>query len=566
MPGTLILPKPVFLSGGIRREPPRPVHQRQASYDAEYDYTTLFYDAVLAGDSIRLVGPPLGNLQSLFDLDSFHVNNCPIPRENIVLQDANRTQMSHINIAGLDIIAAGTLCLSFTMGNHCYASYVSSSLSSALRRRKCLLTLSKNNPIRWIADWAFYYKTLHDINTLLLYDNNSDIYTATELQNALVKEYPDLDIYVIKWDFPYGPQGGGWAGHKSIPWDSDYCQYGMFEHSKHYLLDQAALVINHDIDELLLPVEGMPIDDFLVANRLSYARYLGKWVTSVSNRHSGDLSFRDYVYTDATPRKTTIKWVAKPNLLNNESLQWKTHGIPSIASQLESRISHRHFKAISTHWKFTRESTDNLEPIQTCEQLVQAFTSIRWVTPDDHYLLSAQLLQHAQRFSADCVVGKPTRIWVNDESVLMLEFTGGFYTFALGIYLYPNNLLGIVAAGCDANSQRVISELGIDCLRARSGRYLLSLHDQDRLSELFVAVFDTAKQISQRLTLTPPPPAPPVDCNSISSRSNRSLRSRFSGFCVLRMGAIRHKSSACFHTLNAWIRKYISFLETFLKH
>jgi hypothetical protein len=558
MPAQLIVPKPVFLRGGIRRKPPRPLHQRQPSYDAEYDYTTLFYDAILVGDSIRLIGPPLNNLQSLIDLDSFRVNNCPVPPQEITLQDAHRTQMSQINIARFDVYPADNLHLSFTLDGHCYTIYVSSSLSPSLRGRKCLLTLSQNNPIQWIAEWAFYYHTVHDINTLVLYDNNSDIYTAPELRNSLGKQCPDLDIYLVKWDFLYGPQGGYWAGHKSIPWDSNYCQSGMLEHARHYLLNQATLVINHDIDELLLPFEGKPIDHFMAANRLSYVRYSGKWVTSVTNRHSDNPSFRDYLYTDAPPRETTIKWVVKPMLLKNEGLQWETHAIPSLASQLEPRITHRHFKAISTNWKFNRQSTDNLAPIQTCRHLLNVFASIGWATTDDHCLPPAELLPDAQGFFANCVDGKPTRIWVNDEAALMLAFTGGFYTFALGIYLYPNNLFGVVACGCNAKSQMALDALALDCLRGRAGRYLLGLHDRNSLSDLFSAVYDSAKQISQRLALVPPPPARQVDSDSIASHPNRSLASRFSKSCVITIGKIRHKWSARCRTFIARARNHFS--------
>jgi hypothetical protein len=556
MPTSIIVPKPVFLRGGIRREPPRPVHLRQASYDAEYDYTTLFYDTVLAGDSIRLIGPPLNNLQSLIDLDSFHVSNCHVPRQKITLQDANCIQMSHINISGLDVHAADDLLLSFTLSGQRYTSCVRPSLSRSLRARKCLLTLSKNNPIHWIAEWAFYYHTVHDINTLVLYDNNSDAYTTTELQNALTKQCPELDIYLVKWDFLYGPQGGYWAGYHSIPWDSNYCQSGMFEHAKHYLLDQATLVVNHDIDELLLPVEEAPIDDFMVENRLAYVRYSGDWVSPVTNRHSGSLTFRDYVHTETPPRGTSTKWTIKPLLLKNEGLQWETHAIPLIPSQLEPRISHRHFRAISTHWKCDRQSIDKLEPIQTCQHLLKVFASIGWATPDDHCLPPAELLPDAQGFFANCADGKPTRIWVNDEAALMLEFTGGFYTFALGIYLYPNNLFGVVACGCNSKSQMALDALALDCLRGRAGRYLLGLHEQSSLNDLFSAVYDSAKQLSQRLALIPP--APRADSDSIASRPNRSLASRISNSCFITIGKIRHKLSGCCRNIIAQARYHLS--------
>ncbi|MFX8481515.1 hypothetical protein ABTL74_19375, partial [Acinetobacter baumannii] len=55
---------------------------------------------------------------------------------------------------------------------------VQPNLSHLFAGRRVLLTLSRNNAPRWIADWIRFYATLHGADAVLLYDNASDRYRA----------------------------------------------------------------------------------------------------------------------------------------------------------------------------------------------------------------------------------------------------------------------------------------------------------------------------------------------------------------------------------------------------
>lgn len=53
---------PVRLSDlGLRREAPRPLHDRQPGYEALFDHDTLFYDVFRSGAEVICLGPPLLN-------------------------------------------------------------------------------------------------------------------------------------------------------------------------------------------------------------------------------------------------------------------------------------------------------------------------------------------------------------------------------------------------------------------------------------------------------------------------------------------------------------------------
>ncbi len=114
--------------------------------------------------------------------------------------------------------------------------------------KRVLLTLSKNNRLEWICDWIRFHQDHHGANAVLLYDNNSTLYSLDELASAIAN-LPGIEATkVIHWPYKYGPQGHG-GGF----WDSDFCQSGALEDARWRYLQRARSVLNVDIDELVLP-------------------------------------------------------------------------------------------------------------------------------------------------------------------------------------------------------------------------------------------------------------------------------------------------------------------------
>src|SRR5271156_1541494 len=51
-----------------RREPARPPQLRQANFDAQFDWTTVFYDCFRVADTrAMLIGPPLNRFSGILD-------------------------------------------------------------------------------------------------------------------------------------------------------------------------------------------------------------------------------------------------------------------------------------------------------------------------------------------------------------------------------------------------------------------------------------------------------------------------------------------------------------------
>src|SRR5262249_39706879 len=94
--------------------------------------------------------------------------------------------------------------------------------------RRVIFTMSKNNPIEWILDWARFNRDVHGADAVLIYDNGSTAYDSATLSAAL-KTVADIACsVVVEWPYRYGPQGFNSWDH----WDSDFCQLGAWEHAR----------------------------------------------------------------------------------------------------------------------------------------------------------------------------------------------------------------------------------------------------------------------------------------------------------------------------------------------
>ena len=63
-----------------RREPARPVERRQANFDAQFDWHTVFYDCFrVQGTQAMLIGPPLTRFEGI--LDSLKIHALPTGNE-----------------------------------------------------------------------------------------------------------------------------------------------------------------------------------------------------------------------------------------------------------------------------------------------------------------------------------------------------------------------------------------------------------------------------------------------------------------------------------------------------
>lgn len=336
---------------GIKREPTRPPELRcdyfgGMTFNDNYDWHNLWYDAIYYQNTILLIGPPLNNLTNGFEKDKLTTLDGKVL--TVTAHNANRMSLA--------VVDADAKEIKFESGITITCNDVCNDFDNKI----CMFTLQKNNPISWIKQWIDYHVTL-GINSFLIYDNNSDLYNTEHLEESIKR--PDVTVKIVEWNVPYGPQGIDCDHYDT--WDSDYAQSSMFEHAKRRYLTNAKLIINSDIDELLVidkPIESI-IDDLVKENLHGYT-YKGRWIEpyDIANKISASevpfdrRYFCNYYCTDSTnPRGIGDKWLMIPN--KAISCQWSVH-ITNADMIQNNNIYYAHYLAMNTNWSYKRDRYD----------------------------------------------------------------------------------------------------------------------------------------------------------------------------------------------------------------
>ncbi|MCI5078378.1 hypothetical protein [Oricola sp.] len=367
---------------GLRREPPRPLNDRQPGYEALFDYDTLFYDVFRSCDGRKILcpGPPQLNCEPFLADMRFRLNEDFHPLEAVYrpsqmhLQPNGRYELSvpiGIDPRSLTIEACGRSVTVPVRGSGC----------GIFRDRRVVLTMVKNTPMQWIRDWAQFNIRIHGAESVILYDNGSSTYAPGALQRML----DDLDArgphLVIDWDFPYGPG----VGPRNVQ-DSFYCQPGGLDHARRRFCAQSRSVLNCDIDELVVGPKGVSVFDEAEAQQGPGLHIHGQWAELVGEpRETSDapgatrhLDFR------FSPRKQSLwrwlgrydrllrtKWVAVPAQCDDR-IDWTVHALapPDQATgtvskpTLSKRFLYRHFRQLTTKDAAKRRRIKRHDPVR----------------------------------------------------------------------------------------------------------------------------------------------------------------------------------------------------------
>jgi hypothetical protein len=257
--------------------------------------------------------------------------------------------------------------------------------------RRVITTLSKDNPLAWIRDWAAFNVRVHGADAVLFYDNGSVNYDMAELGRVLEGVPGVAASLIIPWNFPYGPG----TGPRNIQ-DSFYCQPGALEHARRRCCAAARAVLNTDIDELVVMASGASIFERAEASGKAAIIFPGYWVET-PKRRSGEPDFvrhSDCIYSErwrAALRRVCpfrwllrMKWIVVPGRCPDD-VDWGVHDLH--ARQPESRraetswkcrprdVFYRHFRQINTGWKSARWRTRRYSPARHLydRELARAF-------------------------------------------------------------------------------------------------------------------------------------------------------------------------------------------------
>jgi hypothetical protein len=255
----------------------------------EYDEKTLIYDVFLKNDNktVVVICPPPVNftpqLQPIYlqiEDKKYKFSQTISDRKMLIFELTLRK--------ALEQNTACTLCI--PQGTY----QIELDIHKKPLQGLALITLQKNNEIRWVEDWIEFYKTQFGIEHIFIYDNNSDNYE--DLCKAL-----DGKATIIPWNFPYGPHYLN---------DNAFTQIGALNHFT-YKYGEACTIFNFDIDELLF-CKNDDVKKSILSNYYTQVdSYQGAPLESSTPEN---YSFKDLLYREKQPRNGMWKYIVKGNI------------------------------------------------------------------------------------------------------------------------------------------------------------------------------------------------------------------------------------------------------------
>lgn len=335
---TLVLPEAL----GVARDAIAPPERRGPDHQARYDHGTLFYDAVhCAADRIvRLFCPPLLNL-------------APILRAGVLRLDGARVGMGRrrrfrryeiVEIAA----PARPARLTFHWRGWSAGAPVSSDADcAAFAGRNCLFTLSRDNPLRWLRDWAHFHVAEHGADAALIFDNGSTAYGPEAIRDTLAG-VAGLDVVrVASIDRPYGPLLLRGARGREM-----FLQSALLNVARRRFLWEARAVLQCDVDELVVSETRRSVFDATAASRAGFVKFRGVWrapedAACAAPRHADHVG----VIEGAAP--CPAKYCVTPaGRMRGHS--WNVHNLDRVlwSRRFESEDFHYiHCRGITTRWK-----------------------------------------------------------------------------------------------------------------------------------------------------------------------------------------------------------------------
>ena len=150
---------------GFERERPRPESKRPPDYDQKFDFRTLAYDVFLDDETglVQLYCPKLYNLEGVFKKTRLEADGHPAEVQAI-------RRLKRHDVVSIQAPAEAE-SLSILAKDWQVSVPIQKQELGPFEGKNCLLTLSKDNALPWIQDWAAYHVKEHGAQALLLFDN-----------------------------------------------------------------------------------------------------------------------------------------------------------------------------------------------------------------------------------------------------------------------------------------------------------------------------------------------------------------------------------------------------------
>ena len=358
-------PHAVFLpaDGELRRLPRAPRRPRPPEMLAGYEDRALVYDAFwhADGERILLVGPPPRNLAPHYRTARYMAGGVPLAA----------THHASLSTMITELVGAPSSTRKLTMefAGASYAITVGDNRCASFAGRRLLFTMSKDNDLAWIAEWARWHQRLHKADAVVFFDNGSTRYDLAAIEDMLRSVGGIEAVSVISWPWRYGVTDRAMWNN---PFYVLYLQVSAMSVMLRRFGMQAAAIVNADIDELIATPDGTSIFDLARQSRGGVVSMRGVYIEPLASPDApSERTHRHYRHRlsdDKRAQSRPRKWAIDPSrpwfasLDVHPYMHW-IEGRPAFSRSTPAGAFYRHFRAISTNWKDERTSLRHTEDI-----------------------------------------------------------------------------------------------------------------------------------------------------------------------------------------------------------
>ena len=357
---------PAFLPEGstLRRLPRGPLRPRPKDFVlSKFETRALVYDAFwhLDGKRILLVGPPPLNLLPQVRRARY----LALP-SHTALRARYHTSASVMltELSGAPRDATG---IEMQLGHERFELPLQPNSAAELAGHRVLFTMSKDNELAWIREWAHYHAAIQGTDAVLLFDNGSSRYEPTEIEATLRSVRGIRRAAVISWPYRYGATD---LVVLSNPYYGLFLQIAAMSVALRRYAGRAFGLLNCDIDELVATPPGSNVFDLAHQSPHGLVVTRGRFIEAVPATPPDGrvLTHRDYLSRRrdpltrlSRPRKwaldPTRPWVADLGI--HPYMHW-IEGCHWFQKTEPPGMFHWHFRGINTNWKENRTDASHL--------------------------------------------------------------------------------------------------------------------------------------------------------------------------------------------------------------
>ena len=322
-----------------------------------FEGRALVYDCFWHADGgeILLVGPPPMNLKPV--LRGAEYQALPSVTQLRPTYHASLSTM----ITELRGAPAGTHSVRLTVRGQVFDLPVQPNHSAAFAGRRVLFTMSKDNDLAWIAEWARWHARLHGADAIVCFDNGSTRYGVEEIEETLLGVEGIEKIAVQGWPHSYGMTDPALSLN---PFYILFLQVSSMSVALRRYAAKAYGLLNCDIDELASTPPGTTIFDLCKQSRHGLVVMRGRFIEPEADASAParGRTHRHYTRYYADPKQAFSrpnKWVLDPargwvsKLSVKPYMHW-IEGRPWFSKATPDGVFYRHFRAINTNWKQDR--------------------------------------------------------------------------------------------------------------------------------------------------------------------------------------------------------------------